>query len=96
MKRSTPVIIGILLILGVVALGYFAESNSVSNNTTNNSSSNQFNLLKSPNLTDQTQSSPTVESQQSTTTTTDGTTNNNTAQNSTQNQTAAATQTATV
>jgi hypothetical protein len=93
MKRSTPVIIGILLILGVVALGYFAESNSVSNNTTNNSSSNQFNLLKKANLTDQTQSSPTVESQQSTT---DGTTTNKTAQNSTQNQTTAATQTSTV
>jgi hypothetical protein len=93
MKRSTPVIIGVLLILGVVALGYFAESNSVSNNTTNNSSP-QFNLLKNPNLTDQTQSSPTVESQQSSTT--DGTTTNNTAQNSTQNQTTAATQTSTV
>lgn len=94
MKRSTPVIIGVLLILGVVALGYFAESNSVSNNTTNNSSSNQFNLLKKSNLTDQTQSSPAVESQQSSTT--DGTTTNNTAQNSTQNQTTSATQTSTV
>ncbi len=93
MKRSTPVIIGVLLILGVVALGYFAESNSVSNNTTNNSSSNQFNLLKKPNLTDQTQSSPTVDSQQSTT---DVTTTNDTTQNSTQNQTTAATQTSTV
>ena len=93
MKRSTPVIIGVLLILGVVALGYFAESNSGSNNTTNNSSSNQFNLLKKPNLTDQTQTSPTVESQSSST---DVTTTNDTVQNSTENQTTTVTQTSQV
>ena len=45
MKRSTPVIIGVLLILGVVALGYFAESNSVSNNTTNNSTNISNNII---------------------------------------------------
>lgn len=91
MKRSTPVIIGVLLILGVVALGYFAESNNGSNNTTNNNSS-QYTLLKKPNLTDQTQSSP-VESQQTPTTDVTATTNNT--QNNTQNQTTV-TQTSTV
>ena len=85
MKRSTPVIIGVLLILGVVALGYFAESNNGSNNTTNNNSS-QYTLLKKPNFTDQTQSSSPVESQQTPTTDVTATTNNT--QNNTQNQTA--------
>ncbi|MDO5836887.1 MAG: hypothetical protein Q4P17_10285 [Methanobacterium sp.] len=83
MKRSTPVIIGLLLILGVVALGYFAESNNGSNNTTNNNSS-QYTLLKKPSFTDQTQPSSPVESQQ--TPASDVTANNNT-QNNTQNQT---------
>lgn len=84
MKRSTPVIIGVLLILGVVALGYFAESNNENNNNTTNNNSSQYTLLKKPNFTDQTQPSFPVESQQ--TPTTDATTNNNT-QNNTQNQT---------
>nr|WP_319372894.1 hypothetical protein [uncultured Methanobacterium sp.] len=85
MKRSTPVIIGVLLILGVVALGYFAEANSVSNNTTNNST--KFTLLKNPISADQTQSGQAAQSQQSTTTTDTTTNNGNTTQNNTQNQT---------
>jgi len=85
MKRSTPVIIGVLLILGVVALGYFAEANPVSNNTTNNST--KFTLLKNPISADQTQSGQAAQSQQSTTTTDTTTNNGNTTQNNTQNQT---------
>ena len=85
MKRSTPVIIGVLLILGVVALGYFAES-SGSNNTTNNSNnSSQFTLFKNP-LTPQqaVSSTPAAQTQQSSPT---PTTTNDTTQNTTQNQT---------
>jgi hypothetical protein len=40
MKRSTPVVMGILLIVGVAALGYFDQFH----NQTNNSSSN-FSLI---------------------------------------------------
>jgi cytoskeletal protein RodZ len=85
MKRSTPVIIGLLLILGVVALGYFAES-SGSNTTNNSNNSSQFTLFKNPLTPQQAVSSvPAAQSQQSSTTT--PTTTNDTTQNTTQNQT---------
>lgn len=85
MKRSTPVIIGLLLILGVVALGYFAES-SGSNNTTNNSNnSSQFTLFNPLTPQQSVSSTPAAQSQQPSTNT--PTTTNDTTQNTTQNQT---------
>jgi hypothetical protein len=86
MKNSTPVIMGILLILGITALGYFGQFD----NQTNNSSNNSFNhsLLGNKQFTIQDQSTQPATDQQ--TTDSGSSTTNNTVQNTTssdQNQT---------
>ncbi len=83
MKRSTPVILGVLLILGVVALGYFSDLENHNNNSTNNTTS-PYSFLKFKNLNNQTQDNPQSQPQQASS---NPTSNDNTNQNSTNNET---------
>lgn len=91
MNKNTPVIMGVLLILGIVALGYFADLDNQGNNSTNNS--NIYSIIKNHNLTNQTQSDQKV---QSSTSSDKKSHNNNTAVNNTnttsQNKTANSTE----
>lgn len=77
MNKNTPVIMGVLLILGIVALGYFADLDNQGNNSTNNS--NIYSIIKYHNLTNQTQSDQQL---QSSTSSDKKSHNNNTAVNS--------------
>jgi hypothetical protein len=79
MKNSTPVIMGILLILGITALGYFGQFDNQTNNSSNNSLNHS--LLGNKQLTIPEQSTQPVTDQQ---TSNDGSsTTNNTVQNTT-------------
>lgn len=85
MKKNTPVIMGVLLILGIVALGYFADLDNKGNNSTNNSTNYSF--LKYQNLTNQSQSNEPVQTSTSSDPTSDSNptpnNNNTTSQNTT-------------
>ena len=59
MNKNTPVIMGLLLILGVAALGYFADLDAKDNNSSNDSAN--YSLLKYQNLTNQTSSDNAVQ-----------------------------------
>jgi hypothetical protein len=85
MKKTTPVIMGVLLIIGIVALGYFAdlENTTNGNNSTNNTTKYPFfkqnNFTNPQSSADQTQ----ISSDTTSNTNTDQNATNITTQNST-------------
>lgn len=77
MKKNTPVIMGLLLIVGIAALGYFADLDKQDNASANDSAN--YSLLKYLNLTNKTASDNTAQPSKSS----DRSSKNTTEQNNT-------------
>ena len=90
MNKNTPVIMGLLLIIGIAALGYFADLDKQDNDSANNSTN--YSLLKYQNLTNKTASDTVQPSKSSDKSSENTTEQNNTNVTSPNNRTASYTE----
>jgi len=91
MNKNTPVIMGLLLIIGIAALGYFADLDNNDNNSANDTAN--YSLLKYQNLTNKTTPDNTVQPSKSSDKSSENTTEqNNTNVTSPNNRTASYTE----
>lgn len=90
MNKNTPVIMGLLLIIGIAALGYFADLDKQDNDSANNSTN--YSLLKYQNLTNKTASDTIQPSKSSDKSSKNTTEQNNTNITSSNNRTASSTE----